>query len=906
MQEELFSKKSLIRGPGEYIFNSSKSIDELYTEVKEHDIVLTIDAPLATALNKRAKKELAITPRQLTLKIAESSSIKIYSKFELISLISKQEKRSVKVIHPFIESILDVMDHSSSFEEVMEFASQEERRYAKYFDQYPVIEKLMMDFDPEYFGNKKIAVINQDSFSLLESLFIPPGFDHSPIDIFKEEEFKFDKTYIFNSSKEVVDKALDLLLKTEPKDCAIVISPDSEESVLLKARLNESGIQTVGSSMLSDEPSVRSLFEIAERALNYNDLLAGDLTALASIVNIEIGLHNSQKSIKEVLRIEKNNFKLKEFTSQLQNIEKLTFSRFAEKISSEFNIILPAEYYKYLEETGFSNLKISEQSLIDLRYILDNFDIELLSVKEGILFADPCSSVFIDRKKIIFLNMDNTWMKLTPDKIYYDKNKEDLNSFNNFKALLQQGSSSLYFVKAQSMSEKIVPCYYFNYVSQVNDFNDKFFSPVIVKPAEIKKGQKFRLGIPTPSDVTPQAIESLSPSSFNMFYLCPKKYEFSRLIQKEDSPAMLKGNLVHDYAEMYFQQPEFCKANRIKILDKITQSYIGEFDSINEKYARSEFTEAMRSIEEFIDRENFEKIEFEKDDEIKVYNSLMNDFKLSKKYKNTESLIPASANKIHGKIDLYSRKTIVDYKTGPSKNIIENNIETFVLYKENEALDFQAISYIKILYDTFCNDMERIDKDLKIEMMFYHMLCNITQEFENIGLGIRKSTSKKDDRINKVTFLNMSFREFMTTSEFTSAWEVKNKPLTSFFRNIPEMFKELDLSTESFASKDIFTGKNLKNITKYFVPPITEKVNPDNFLKFLFDIRHGKTFFYDNCKNYFFKEDLEEFTELLKNILTELNENIKTVFPAIPVFDDVDICRNCDFLSVCSKNLLFN
>ena len=46
-----------------------KSIDELYEEVRDYDLVICNDAPLATALNNRVDRpmlgHLAVTPRQL-------------------------------------------------------------------------------------------------------------------------------------------------------------------------------------------------------------------------------------------------------------------------------------------------------------------------------------------------------------------------------------------------------------------------------------------------------------------------------------------------------------------------------------------------------------------------------------------------------------------------------------------------------------------------------------------------------------------------------------------------------------------------------------------------------------------------------------------------------------------------
>ena len=51
-----------------------KSIDQLYNEVRDFDLVITADAPLITALNKHLNKPMigvfAVTPKELASKHA--------------------------------------------------------------------------------------------------------------------------------------------------------------------------------------------------------------------------------------------------------------------------------------------------------------------------------------------------------------------------------------------------------------------------------------------------------------------------------------------------------------------------------------------------------------------------------------------------------------------------------------------------------------------------------------------------------------------------------------------------------------------------------------------------------------------------------------------------------------------
>ena len=57
----------------------AKSIDELYEEVKDYDLVICNDAPLALALNNRLDRPrvgaFAITPRQLAGDLSDRKSV---------------------------------------------------------------------------------------------------------------------------------------------------------------------------------------------------------------------------------------------------------------------------------------------------------------------------------------------------------------------------------------------------------------------------------------------------------------------------------------------------------------------------------------------------------------------------------------------------------------------------------------------------------------------------------------------------------------------------------------------------------------------------------------------------------------------------------------------------------------
>ncbi|CAN5481787.1 hypothetical protein BH10BAC5_BH10BAC5_24510 [soil metagenome] len=918
MKQDLFSQEADNKRSQTQLFNKIKSIDELYREVKDHDLVLTIDAPLATALNKRSlsetNKKIAFTPRQLTSENVKKDGARVFTDFELLKIISEKEKSSYRYFHPIVESILHRWQYYSTLDEIDEFSSFREKSILKYFMEYPVLEKYMMDFDISALNKNNIAVINEDSFSILEKLFIPPGFNYTAVTIQKEENYNLPATYVFGSSKALIEKTISLITPENMNDAAIVISTDSEDMVLLKSKLLNKGISIIDRVKLSRLPAVRTLLHLMETGLKYNELVAGDLMLFSGMLGLNLSNENSSSDLKDFLSGLKNE-KLNNFAKFLSGTEKLSFSRFAE-ISKDFSCIPTDEYFSFLKEAGLENTKITESSFIDLKYILKNFDKEIYKNEEGLLFADPGSSSYIDRKFVIYLEMDNTWTKQIPERIYYDRYAEEEKALNSFKTLLQQGSKRMYFVKSQSLGKKISPCYYFNYFEDVKDFNNNFFSPLSVKSGINEKIIPKKLTSVSYNEPEGESLNSFSPSSLNEYFMCPKKYQFSRISKGPELPHLTKGTLIHEYAEMYFHYPEFCREHRKEVLDKILSLFKKMYSSVNEKLSETEFRVAMISIEEFLDREKFKTVPINSDglNEVQEANSLMSSFNLKKKYSNTEMYKRSDDCNIRGKIDLLSDKTIVDYKSGKIKKSVLDNVVTFVLDCENKDFDFQSLSYIKLVYDIICKPEDRSKNLLEIEMIFYHMLCNIEADFTNETISsstrVKSASNETDERLNKIRFFNISFKEFMKSESFEEICSLNGKDLKLHFgSNFKKMVDELVISTGSFSNRDKLLTECFDVIEKYFINVPKLKESPETFLKFLYRIRrgeYGKTILTLDSAHYFFYEDLLEFSELVKQKLEKINQEYKTFFPAEPLFDDIQICKDCNYLSICSKNLLFN
>ena len=337
------------------------------------------------------------------------------------------------------------------------------------------------------------------------------------------------------------------------------------------------------------------------------------------------------------------------------------------------------------------------ETVITLKYFIQNFDVELESPKEGVLFVNALNSAFIDRQIIIFLGLDQSWTKLFPDKEYIDKVEEDKKALEKFQILLSQGQQRFYFTQNVSYNRELQPCYYFNVLADkdIENFEADFFNPVFVEGITEKNayaGKKDTLKLKEH-----EKCKAISPSSLNEFYKCPKKYSFSRLIPGEDKPHFMRGKLLHNYAEMYFNHPEFTEKNTKGIVDFMISKMSNLVKDLETNSERTVFEVGINTIIAFLKPLLSKRVEGKPSRPSD--NELMKEFGKELLYKNTEQWFSDEVNtKLKGKIDLQFDNTIVDYKTSANRKkgyqiIQSSNLESLEK-NESDDFDFQSISYI--------------------------------------------------------------------------------------------------------------------------------------------------------------------------------------------------------------------
>ena len=892
------------------MISKSKSISELYEEVKDFDLVITNDAPLATALNKMIDYPrlgyLAMTPRQLASRFAELNYDKVFERYEIVLGITQRTGKLLKLIHQMLDKVFDVWNHCGKLENTELYLSNEEKEILSYLKEYYCLEKAMDEFDEDFYLDKNIAVIGDELFTLLD-LEVLPKRSHpaQKINLLKEEDFIIDKTYLFSSSKDLIEQTVSFIEKKFENEVAIVLNPDSEYLEIIKSRLKESGIKIQVKNYLSEDITTRNLLSILEFALRVDDLSVKELSALTGYLDFEIknkyNQYNFQSYVKNICTDER----IKSIYSLLKNVRDTSYSRFLRQLGYELKIDVTPELKKTIEKLKFSDELINDGNVITLKYFLQNFDVELESPKEGVLFVNALNSAFIDRQIIIFLGLDQSWTKLFPDKEYIDKVEEDKKALEKFQILLSQGQQRFYFTQNVSYNRELQPCYYFNILADkdIENFEADFFNPVFVNgftDKNVYDGMKDILKLKDH-----EKCKTISPSSLNEFYKCPKKYSFSRLISGEDKPHFQRGKLLHNYAEMYFNHPEFTENSAKRVIDFMINKMSYLVKDLDKNSERTVFEIGINTLASFLKPLLSKRIKGKPSQPSD--NELMKEFGKELLYKNTEQWFSDEGNtKLKGKIDLQFENTIVDYKTSSNRKkgsqiIANSNLESLEK-NESDDFDFQSISYISA--------RRKRETNGEVNFIYNFLLADQKSELD--------PSQTKEETVTRLKYVPYTFSDYIASENyFNTLKKEKPAPLLDkiefenyrnaiikvisssidFFdnnivkRKVQEVFYDLVINKLCFTFKE-FKKQKENTFNDHIIQPLSDSI---------YKLRIGNT-----EEAYIFKDDVEKFLTMVNEKITKINVYQKSYFPAEPVYNSRDVCKECEYLNICIDNKLWN
>ena len=860
-----------------------KSIEQIFDKIKDFDLVLTTDPSLRDGLNA-LKEGICFTPKEFVKdkKLIDniSAAIEISSKLNI----------SLKIAQHLIERINNLWENVGTLEKVAGFLSEDEKKVLDVLKELPTLNNAIGKLNfKELTNNKKTAVIAENWFSALDKKSLPEKYTN--ITLFENKQPKISEFLVFNSHKDIIDRLTELVTEKNQDDVAIVVPKESPLSSLIKSRLKSKGVKLNQTTFLKDHFGVRLFLGLIDISFNLYDIKVREILPYLEMFELEIKpKFNNYMFSYYVNRINKDT-QLEGFFSFIKSIKTKTYAELALLLNGK--VELPKEFNKLLKNLALSQEKMIEESYYELSYSVENFDLVIKEQKEGVLIIDAVNSAFVNRPLCFFLGLDNSWLRNIQSREGINVKEAEEIDREKFQVLMQQGKHQFYLVSEFTDNQNTVPCYYLNILfnTKINSFLDGLFNPRRIRN---KKVQREYCPEELKVEYEKDHLDLFSQSSFNNFVTCPKKYSYSKLLPQEEQTYFLKGTLLHEFAEFYFEYKDFVEEEGLDSFIKImVNKYKRINGDLNIDFEQSLFTIAIKNIIKFI---NSLEIEDLKDSPFslspyKKKNTFAERFNKELKSENTEANFSDKEFGIRGIIDLIvNSSTIVDYKTSAfvkyAKDIIKGSNFNLI----SDIVDFQPCFYIMEL---------RKHTPGEIKFIYNFLLANK-------DLVVDGKPDKRKKNIVEVKYIPLTFNDFLCTkSAIVLLASSKDRSsliatlkdynvLIDFFKKTP-IEKELQYDYEKLLDSDYakkfhsFLKDKLKDRYNYF----SEIIN--SFLKSIVWLRTGIR----QKQALIFKEDIDEFEEFLHKKNKEINLFLNDKFPYNPI--NTDICKTCDFRQVCLR-----
>lgn len=877
--KERSEKKNMFSGGKRvaYTLEKAKSLDQIYEEVEGYDIVFTNDAPLRDAINGRRNGAIlgyfAVTPKQYAKQNGiDAFGTKPLSKPKLCLKASETFDLELKEAHLLISRALDCWEKTGSVEEIKKYdlpTKIPERELVNFLREEPSINLARELLSPP---DGSVAVVGLDLFTELDKQILPESYE--VINIFGEEDFELPKFYGFTSRKGIVEEVSEQITKDNCQDIAVVGESESYYTETLKAHLEAEGIPYKTRRDIVENPEIRKTLKLLEISLRASEIRVRNVRNLLSSLGIEVPhRYNNYYLDRYVERPEGKN--LRETYQKIRNLEG---KKIKESLKILVDLPLNLDIEKMLQivkDIGIGGKPVNTENLQALEFALKNFDYQGDTEKRGVLFANPKSTSYIDRPVVFFMGMEEDWDSQIPDRDWIEREEEEEKNLKQFKTIIQNGSRQYYLVlNPEDGRGSVTPSLYFNSLFEDFDsFQDFNFSRINKKPSSIRR----KISESPEFKEKEKIYEPVSKGTLNSLYNCPKNYFFQRLIDGEKASYFTVGNVIHEFAEFYFEHKKiFDKVGKQKFIDLMINDLKPLITEGEEGFYRTELSIGISNIISFLENENIEESPLIESyvEGVRNKNRFADKFDVSIENKHTERRFKNPEIFLKGRVDLVnSSNKITDYKTGREKSIYEIVRKCNPNLMEDEA-EFEPAIYLL--------DLRSKNPGERLEFSYYYPTKNIEDEIKGEGDWEENET--------KLIYHPEYFDDFITKEEayeYLYSSNQRKKVLDRFgsFEDYSELMGEKTIP-EPFDKEKLLESQLHDELLSEFLEKIGDykyvRKGVASILKKLVELR----------KTRLFKEDLDKLEDLLKEKIPLLNFYEKYGFP---VYVNESSYENCNY-----------
>jgi hypothetical protein len=703
----------------------TKSLDQLYSEVKDYDQILTSEAALADALNRRldrpVKGSFASTPGRLASTGDEDSRKEVFLK------AVEETDYSWKQISYAIDEIFEAWKHTGELSRILEFERYDEELFHEMVE---VVDGCRTSFHSveSFEAEGDIAVVNLFQFNELDRSTLPDSYDS--YSLLKNDEKGFEEFNIFESGLDLVNSLVKNIERVGPENTGVVVRPESRYQSLLSSYFKSRDIDYVRSEGISEDEHLRVFLSLLETGTTDRKLRVRDVKPLQEALGLEnLGEDN--------LFLDSTDSELKEFINILEYMD---FGQALEELQDITGVDM-SHIEELLKDLGIEDDTVTAEKADKLAYFVSNFDSKIGEENTGVLLADPKNASVIDRPVVFLLGMSSEWNEKVPEEPWIDEEWFEDKNLMEFQIFASSGDDTIYMVQDREFEEDIKPCFHIDEIVGENIENFRQLPHSFRSFRSMGEASKFE----KKEVVEREKMDYLSQSRLNDLARSPRLFYMNNLVSDAEEENLLKGRLFHDFAELYFNHPEKTE----KKLDEITRIFAEELEKIVDETSMIELrTEIQHGLENLMDFLNPEE-EYSGDGYTDTDSDNLLAEKLGLEISTNSTEMYFKEDHMKGKVDLIeSEEHLVDFKSGrkkSAKDIVKaSRPETF---EDARFPDFQALMYL-------AHHSKYVEGEL--EFSFVYFLD---------GLGDRLGNGEEESMTSTVKYVPESFDEKVCSHE---------------------------------------------------------------------------------------------------------------------------------------------
>ena len=273
----------------------SKSINTIYEECKDFDLVLVPDAPLASAINRRLDRPqfgpFAISPRRLAAKRREEAE----DRLAFLKLINETDLNWKEAANA-VGNILQCWEYSGRIDKILEYdayATPATRTAVEHIAEINTTSRLLTEYSVD--EEVSVAVVGIEHFTERERSILPA--EYTTIDPFTDEPFDHPPFHLLDSPAAIIDTLLDTITEGNAEDVAVVLDQASEYSSLVESALEAESIPYYGGPGFTDDPHHRAFVHLLRRTHAGRDTQVRDIKPLLTQLGLSIGVEHDEKCL---------------------------------------------------------------------------------------------------------------------------------------------------------------------------------------------------------------------------------------------------------------------------------------------------------------------------------------------------------------------------------------------------------------------------------------------------------------------------------------------------------------------------------------------------------------------------------------------------------------------------------